>query len=453
MKKGLSKILITVISILMAVLAFFTFARYSYGRNGIYQYNSILGAVDTDYDLSGGTAYTLTLAEDNLEDVEDIEEVLSTLKARLTSLGYQTFTVKALSDAELSENADYDIRVELRGNLTQYGELDTDTTKHDVEVAAAYGELKFYGGTSSNPTEEILTDGKAVKNATYKGVYATVGGGSAYRVDINFSDYGYKTLSKLMGDGTYYLRITLGDTDLMSGTSPISLSSFQDKSLAISTSTEAYARQAALQIGSGGLAYKYDVSSGEAISSPYGSNLGLKSVIAVSVIILAYIIFAFVKYHVYGVVNALSMILFGLVYVSMLVAVPGVKVAIGGVFGIIVATVLTAVGLEIIGASIKEEYARGKTVKSALKNSFSKALVPVLVASAIALIVALAILALATGTVRSFAVTLAIGSVLSALIVLVIHRVFSNIILSIAGYKEGFINLKRDAEPEEGAEE
>ena len=439
MKKGLSKTLLSVIAVLMAVLAFFTFARFSVGIN---RYNSILGAIDTDYDLSGGTAYTLTLAEDNLEDVENVDEVLNTLKTRLTALGYQTFSVKALSDADLDEHADYDIRIELRGNVNEYGEVDTSVLASDVAVAAAYGEIKFYGGTSSSPTEEILTDGKAVKSAAYKGVYATVSG-SAYRVDINFSDYGYDTIMELMGDSSYYLKITLGDTVLMSGDGAISKASFDGRSLSISTSTETYARQAALQIESGGLAYKYDISEGEAISSPYGDNIATVSVIAILAIAVLFIAYAFVKYHGFGLAYAFSTVLFVLLYIAMLVAVPGVKVAIGGVFGIIVALILTVFGTEKVGAIIKAEYAKGKTVRSAVKAGFKGALTPTLVSCAAALVTALLILAFATGTLKSFAVTLAIGSVLSAVTTLILHRMFSSLLLSATGYKEGFINLER----------
>ncbi len=440
MKKGLSVTLLSVVAVLTAVLAFFTFVRFSVGIN---RYNSILGAVNTDYDLSGGTAYTLTLADDNLEEVADVNEVVNTLKTRLTSLGYQTFSVKALSDAGLDEHADYDIRIELRGNINEYGEVDTSVLASDVAVAAAYGEIKFYGGTSANPTEEILTEGKAVKSAAYKGVYATVSGGSAYRVDIEFSDYGYKTLSELMGESSYYLKITLGDTVLMSGDGAISKASFNGKALSITTSTENYARQAALQIESGGLAYKYDISEGEEVSSPYGKNLGTASVIGILAIVVIFVAYAFVKYRGYGCAYALSTILFALLYIAMLVAVPGVKVAVGGVFGVIVALFLTVFGTEKVGSLIKAEYAKGKTVKSAVKAGFDGALAPVLISCAVALFTSLLLLIFAVGTLKSFAAVLAIGSVLSAVTTLILHRAFSSLLLSAAGYKEGFMNLKR----------
>ena len=160
-------------------------------------------------------------------------------------------------------------------------------------------------------------------------------------------------------------------------------------------------------------------------------------------IVVLFVAYAFIKYHGFGFAYALSIILFVLLYIAMLVAVPGVKVAVGGVFGIIISLILTIIGTEKVGAVIKSEYAKGKTVRSAVKAGFKGALTPTLVSCAAALATALLILALATGTLKSFAATLAIGAVLSAVTTLILHRAFSSLLLSATGYKEGFINLER----------
>ncbi|MBP5686983.1 MAG: hypothetical protein J6W87_04285, partial [Clostridia bacterium] len=81
--------------------------------------------------------------------------------------------------------------------------------------------------------------------------------------------------------------------------------------------------------------------------------------------------------------------------------------------------------------------------KSAVKAGFDGALAPVLVSCAVALFASLLLLVFAVGTLKSFAAVLAIGSVLSAVTTLILHRAFSSLLLSAAGYKEGFMNLKR----------
>ena len=109
MKKGKSITLLTVITLILAFLTVMTFIRFDVGTK---TYNSVLGAIDTDYDISGGTAYTLTAAKDNIEVVNDdnVDGVVNTLKARMNALGYQTYAVKAIKVAD-----DYERRIEGNG--------------------------------------------------------------------------------------------------------------------------------------------------------------------------------------------------------------------------------------------------------------------------------------------------------------------------------------------------
>ena len=93
MKKGKSISLLSIIGLLMAFLIVFTFVPFSFG---VINFNSVLGAIELDYDLAGGYAYTLSLAEDNVEQIDDVEEVVDTIEYRLEQLGHLTYSVKAL---------------------------------------------------------------------------------------------------------------------------------------------------------------------------------------------------------------------------------------------------------------------------------------------------------------------------------------------------------------------
>ena len=439
MKKSKAIVLLTITLVITAVLTFLSFARFPVGTKN---FNGFLGAIQTDYDLSGGTAYTLTLADDNIEIVNDVDEVIDTLKYRLDLLGYENYSVKAIKDVDTAVK-DYDIRIELRGNTDKYNEIDTSALYSDVKVAAAYGELTFRGGTSENPTEIILDGGNPVEDAYYMGV-SNNGDSTTYNVNITFSDYGYDALMKLLNDNsTYYVQINLGDTVLLPGTSALSASYINDKSLIITTGSETSARQAALQIKSGGLAYKYDVSDGEDISSPLGRNLEVKSIIAISLLLVAVIAAMFVIDKKYGVVSCLSAILFTDLYLFLMIAIPGIKISIGGVIGFALATVMLADGFMIISKRIKEEFARGKTVKSAVKTGFKRALLPIAGSSGIMAAAALILFLLAGGALKNFAVVFAVGVVLAAVINLLVSRLFANLILTIAKYDQSFLGLKR----------
>ncbi|MBP5466361.1 MAG: hypothetical protein J6Y43_02205 [Clostridia bacterium] len=449
MKKSRAIELLTITLVITAILTFLAFARFPVGTKN---FNGFLGAIQTDYDLSGGTAYTLTLSRDNVKDVDDVDDVINTLKYRLNLLGYENYSVKAVKDVDEAVK-DYDIRIEARGNADRFGKVDTATLSSDIKVAAAYGELTFYGGTSQNPTEKILEGGKPVADAYYMGA-ATDGSSTTYNVNIKFSDYGYDALTELLNaNSTYYVQINLGDTVLLPGTSALSSSYINDKSLIITTGSEASARQAALQIKTGGLAYKYDLSEGEEVSSPLGRNLEIKSVIAISALLVAIIAAMFVIDKKYGVVSLLSSVLFTDIYLFLLIAIPGIKLSIGGVIAVALSAVLLADGFMITSKRIKEEFARGKTVKSAVKTGFNRALLPIAGTAGIVAAAALSLFALSGGALKNFALLIAVGVVLAAAINLLISRMFANLILAIVKYNQSFLGLERaDKNAEEAGE-
>lgn len=442
MKKGKSITLLTIVCVLMALLIAMTFATFSVG---VKNYNGVIGAIELDYDLKGGTAYTLTLAKDNVEEVEDIDEVIKTLEKRMNALGYQTYSVTAVKSTDEAVK-DYDIRIEAKASTNKYGEPDTTALTQDINVAAAYGELKFYGGSSSNPTEEILKDKAVIKNAKYAGIDA--GSGSAYyRIEINFTDYATKEIKSKMSEGTFYLKVTLGDTTLMN--SELSSNSFSGSTLSMwldgsQGATESDARRNALQISSGGLAYKYDVSDGVDVSAPYGENAALISAVAIYAVAILIVVAFFVLGKGYGFISGLTLILFLLIEALMLIAVPGVKLSLGGVFGIILSTILTADGLMIIYRRITEEFKNGKMTKTAVKNGFRRSTFPILGACVAAAAVALCLFLLTTGTVKGFAITFGIGAVVSYISTMLFARMFASLILPITGYGEKFLNLKRE---------
>ena len=437
MKKWKATTLLTIVLVITAILTVVSFARFPVGTK---DFNGFLGAIETEYDLSGGTAYTLTLDKDNVEDVENVKEVINTLKARLNLLGYENYSVKAIKDVDEAVK-DYDIRIETRGKVNKYGEIDKSALAQDMAVVAAYGELKFFGGTSANPTEEILTSGSVISDAYYAGLSSD---GNSYQVAIKFTDYAYSEIIKQIRDNSsYYLEIKLGDNVLLSGSNALAESYFNDKTIAITSSSDTSARQFALQMKSGGLAYKYNVSDGQDVSSPLGENLGTKSVIALGVLVLAVIAAMFVFDKKYGIVSCLSMILFTDLYLAMLVAIPNIKVSFGGIIGVALAILLVADGLFITSKRIKEEFARGKTVKSSVRTGYKRSILPIAGATGIATVLALTLLAFAGGAVKNFAIIFLIGAALSLVTTMLIARMFTSLILPLAEYKESFFGVKR----------
>ncbi|MBO7345299.1 MAG: hypothetical protein J6U92_05115 [Clostridia bacterium] len=443
MSKGKSITLLSIISVLLAIVLVLTFAQFRLDKAGIKSYASLLGAIELDYDLEGGTAYTLTLADDNEEEVTDINAVIDTLSYRMDQLGYGAYTIKAVKSTD-KDVLDYDIRIEAKAN---------DTLASDISVVSAYGTLNFYGGSSANPTDEILTDVQVIKNAVYNGAsIGSDGESTVYSVTLEFTEQGYDQLMELIesAESSYYLEIKLGDTVLLSGSSAISASYFQNKNLIVTSQSESSARQMALQMKSGGLAYKYDVTGGEKITSPYGDKVALKCCVAILSLVILTAVLMFLAYRGFGLVTALSLLVFILGEGWLLIGVPGIVLSIGGVIGIILATVLFALSASILANRMKHEFVNSKkTAKASIKKAFAQALVPTISVNVVAGAVAIGLLAFASGVIKNFAVTFGIGVAVSLFTALVITRMFSVLIFAIVKNKEKFIGFKKQIKAEE----
>lgn len=443
MNKGKSITLLSIISVIIACVLVMTFIRFPIG---VKNYNSLLGAVELDYDLAGGTAYTLTLADDNEEEVGDnIDAVIDTLEYRLDQLGYGVYSVKAIKSLEDGVE-DYTIRIETKS---------TQTLSSDIAVVAAFGELKFFGGAEEHPTTEILDDVNVIKSAKYKGEVTT----GQYEVDIEFTKEGYDALIDEIENagGTFYLKITLGETDGNENIlfdSNVSKEYFQKRVMPLYSQSETGARQMALQVNSGGLQYKYDISSAVTITSPYGEDVALKC--AVAIITLAVIIMAvmIILYKGFGVITALASLLFILAEGWLLLGVPGIVLSMGGVVGIMAATILNAIGMVILASRVKDEFKNSeKTAKAALSKGFKQALVATINVNVVAGLFALALLVFAKGAIKGFAITFGMGAVVALIATLVFTRMFNALIFPLVKNKETFLGKKAIAEEVAVAEE
>ena len=99
-----------------------------------------------------------------------------------------------------------------------------------------------------------------------------------------------------------------------------------------------------------------------------------------------------------------------------------VTLTLPGVAGIILSIGMAVDANVIISTRIKEELGLGKTVKSAIKSGYSKALSAIIDGNVTTLIAAAVLYLRGSGTVKGFAATLAIGIVLSMFTALVVTR-------------------------------
>ncbi len=449
MKKGNSITLLTILSVLMACLLVITFARFEIGVNN---FNSVLGAIELDYDIAGGSTYVASLAKDNIEEVgENIDDVIETVENRMTALGYSAFSVKAVKSVEEGVE-DYDIVISAKAPLSNRNLPDSAKLAQDVSVAIAFGEIKFYGDAEADPGEDkqILTDLDVIADAT---ALDPVSDGESvyYQVKVTFTKEGFEAISKLLEENNdkYFLKIMLGNIPIMNASTEdayLSSQYFEGRSLYITTNDESAAKQTALQIKSGGLAYKYEITDAYDVTAPLGENVPLISAIAIGALIVIVIVALILLYKVYGVAFSLSLVIFICLELLMLIAVPGIKLSLAGIVGILLSTLVVCDGFIITIKRIKEEFERGKTLKSAVKAGYKRALLPIISVSVVSGLVALAIFAFASGSLKCFGITFGIGAVLGVITNLLITKMYSAILLSLVNYDEKAVNFKRTEE-------
>lgn len=426
MKKSTAIVLLSIVSFLMAFVLVFSFLRFPVG---IHDYNSVVGAIDLDYDIEGGVSYTLSLNRENDEEVKEVEKVIDVLSARLDELGYKAFTISAIKDVN-DAIEDYDIRINVE---------ERNTNDADINAIIAFGALHFYGGEAEDPTTEILTEKNPIKDAKFAGS----NGDGSYLVSVEFSDYGYDNLiSEIKAHESFYLKLAIGENTILSG--QISATDITNKTIYINTGSESGARQTAMQIRTGGLQYKYDVKDSFIANPLYGENIALYIGIAIAVALVVAIVLLIVFFRGYGIVGALSLIVFALTEMAMLVAIPGIKLSLAGVVGAVIALAICVEGIVSTAKKIRLECLGGKTVKAGVKVGFRKSLFANVSVSVISGLVGLLVFSFARGAVQCFGITLGVGAVISFLVNVLIARMFTALILPLVKNKESFLNVKKE---------
>ena len=447
MKKGKSIALLSILGVIIAALIVLAFVRFPVG---VSNYNSFIGAYDLDYDLAGGYAYTLTLSDENEIEIEDKDAFINTVSDRLATLGYGVYSVKGIESTDISVD-DYAIRIEVKKS---------DNAANDVAAAVTYGKIRVFGGTSSSEIGEILTDIKAIESASYLG--SIYNDGTTYQnFSVKFTEEAKEELETLMGDGTeYYIKVMLGEDDgdysttlfdTTSGSSPFSIigstnSAYSNGPLSLSYGSNAeQVKRMVMLMNDGGIDYKFDMDQGSEITSPLG-NVSLAIAVSIAIILVAAIVFLSVIGKGYGIVACLSVLLMLPIYLFMFVAIPGITVNLGTVIGMLATALLVADGLFVVYKRISEEFANGKTVKSAIKSGFKRALMPTLSTGIVTIILSLLTVFLSKGVVNGFAIAFGIGGAAYLVIALLFARMFTSLVLPLVKpeKQESFLKLKRE---------
>lgn len=416
MSKAKSIVILTVLAILIAFFGVASFVTFPIGK---YDYKSIFGAISKGIDLEGGYYAVLTPAEGESASAEDIDAVIETLRKRLDDNGYTEATI---------ERQDSGLRVEIP-NIDDPDSL--------MKLIGDQGELQFRDSKG-----DVKLTGNHIRNA-----WATSYDGKPV-VELEFTSEGSdlfaaatKSISEKENGVDNKLSIYLGDTLVSSPTVEKQIVSTTAQITGIGDADTA--KTMASVIKSGSLRVQFKISESKPISASMGENVLGKAMMAAGIGLLIIFVIMMFMYRGMGGAASIALMIYVLLYVGILAIFPGVQLTFPGIAGIILSIGMAVDANVVIFERIKDEYASNdmKTIESAVKGGYKRAVVTVLDSNVTTLMAAAVLWIFCSGAIKGFAITLFLGTAISLLTSIFVTRWIMYLFKPFGGEAEGVAKL------------
>ena len=389
MKK--SKAAVILVAILAAFAGLAYYASIILSSTGIGEEMSIpLGL-----DLSGGVSITYQVMDEN-PSAEDMSDTIYKLQKRVES--YST-------EASVYQVGDDRIAVEIPGV--------TDASKI-LEELGNPGSLEFQlsDGTVFMTGDQVADAQAATTTDQY--------GNKQYVVQLTLTDEGAKTFGEVTSENVGKALPIVYDGEVISY--PTVQEAITGGTAQISgQSTFEEAQTLATQIRIGSLSLQLSELESSVVGAQLGSQAISSSLKAAAIGLVIVMVFMIIVYAVPGVAAALALAIYTALVIATLYLFE-ITLTLPGIAGIILSIGMAVDANVIIFARIREEIASGKSVITAMKNGFHKAMSAILDGNITTLIAAIVLMGLGSGTVKGFAYTLMIGIILSMFTALVVTR-------------------------------
>ena len=410
-------------------------------------------------DLAGGVSITYQVVGEEEPDSTDMADTISKLQKRVENYSTEAIVYQEGSDRisiEIPGVSDANAILEelgKPGSLYFIAETDEEgNANYSLQAVTDENGDMAYEYVLNKTLEELEAEGSIVLVGTdvqdaRAGAATDSMGNTTYVVNLTMTQEGTQKFEDATRNA-YNKGETLGiyyDGSFVSV--PAVNGVFTDGNAQISP-MESYeeAENLASTIRIGGLKLELE----ELHSKVVGAQLGVEaietSLKAGAIGLLIVMVFMIVLYFIPGVASAIGL---GM-YVALIVLLLNgfdMTLTLSGVAGIILSIGMAVDANVIVFARIREELATGKTVRSALKIGFDKALSAIVDGNITTLIAAGILLILGPGTIRGFAQTLALGIVLSMFTALVVTRYVLQALYAIGFKSEKWYGVSREKKP------
>lgn len=369
-------------------------------------------------DLKGGVSITYEAVEEN-PSAEDMADTVYKLQRRVDS--YST-------EAQVYQEGDNRINIEIPGVSDANAILEELGKPGSLEIQNADGEV-------------ILT-GADVEDAQPVSTTNQQTGRREYMVSLNLTDEATEIFKEATTENLGKTLPIVYDGEVISN--PTVNQVIEDGN-AVIQGMESYAEAEALatQIRVGSLSLELTELHSKSLGAQLGEEALSTSLLAAAIGIIAVIIFMIVMYRIPGLAASIALILYCALTVFVL-WIFEITLTLPGIAGIILSIGMAVDANVIIFARIREEIAAGKSVESAIKAGFHKAMSAILDGNITTLIAAVVLGIRGSGTVKGFAYTLGIGIVLSMFTALAVTRWIMKSFYAIGFKSQKFYGIQKE---------
>ncbi len=368
-------------------------------------------------DLAGGVSITYQAVEEE-PGQEEMSDTIYKLQQRVQN--YST-------EAEVYQEGNNRINIDIPG---------VSDANAILEELGKPGSLIF-----ADENGQVLLTGDQVASAK-AGVIDQGGGAKGYIVSLTFTEEGSKAFADATAANVGKRIAIIYDGQIYSN--PVvreAISGGQCQIDGMADYEEANDLAATIRIGS--LSLELEELRSNVVGAKLGQEAISTSLKAGAVGFWIVVVFMIAAYLIPGVAASIALALYVGLIVILLSAFE-VTLTLPGIAGIILSVGMAVDANVIIFTRIKEELGVGKTVHSAIKTGFNKALSAIVDGNITTLIAAAVLYFRGSGTVKGFATTLAIGIVLSMFTALFVTRGALMALYHLGFDQAKFYGIKKD---------
>lgn len=407
MSRKKSIILLSIIGVIIVLGTVFAFIDLDSGQLGVYDYIAYPKGIKLGLDLKGGVYAVFEANEEQADDLED------RMKGTATSLQELLFS-KSYTEASVTLQSGNRIRVEVP---------DVEDPENVFKLIGKPATLEFKKDDESEP----YVTGAELNNA-----YVSRDENGQYVVAIEFNEDGTE---KFRNATQERLNQTIGIyINGVKKIEPRVNSVISNGKATISNGQQGYtyeeAYDLAVSIQSGAFAVKLKLIESKTISPTLGVDALKTGIIAGAIGIALVFIFIGVMYRMLGLAADIALALYIIILLFFLAVFPWVQLTLPGIAGIILSIGMAVDANVIIFSRVKDEFKTGKTLRTSVKEGFSKATTAIIDSNITTIIGAIVMWILGETTVKGFAITLFVGIILSMFTSMVITRLLLQALLS-----------------------